>query len=176
MPFYCFYPWHQYFIFAQVKKSKKLDKICFIASVHCDQIGRFIGLWATFYINLPKSPTFLCNFCKGVKICHFIGKSFLGNFYRQLAIFFWSHCISPTRQALLPLALLGFVHWSKASVAFSTQSRYSRLHISCTTSSRNLESKSESLALSKNEVNLPYLGNVRVFCKAVTNLNNILRS
>ena len=48
----------------------------------CDQIGRFIGLWAT--INLPKSPTFLGNYCKGVK-------SFLGNFYRHLVIFFWSH-------------------------------------------------------------------------------------
>ena len=38
----------------------------------CDQIGRFIGLWATFQslrqqlIILPKSPTFLGNFCKGV--------------------------------------------------------------------------------------------------------------
>ena len=42
----------------------------------CDQIGRFIGLWATFSkplatINLPKSPTFLGNFCKGVKIFNF---------------------------------------------------------------------------------------------------------
>ena len=32
-------------------------------------------------INLPKSPTFLGNFCKGVKILIFLVKSFLGNFY-----------------------------------------------------------------------------------------------
>ena len=38
-------------------------------------------------INLPKSPRFLSNFCKGVKITIFLVKSFLGNFYRHLAIF-----------------------------------------------------------------------------------------
>ena len=38
-------------------------------------------------INLPKSPTFLGNFCKGVKIYHFLVKSLLGNFDRYLAIF-----------------------------------------------------------------------------------------
>ena len=49
----------------------------------CDQIGRFIGLWATFQ--------FLGNFCKGFKILNFLEKLFLGNFCRHLAIFFWSH-------------------------------------------------------------------------------------
>ena len=68
-----------------------------VACLQCDQNGQFIRLWATFIkplatINLSKSPTFLGNFCKGVKIYHFIVKSFLGNFYRYLAIFFWSHC------------------------------------------------------------------------------------
>ena len=38
-------------------------------------------------INLPKSPTFLGNLCKGVKIYHFLVKSFLVNFYRHLAFF-----------------------------------------------------------------------------------------
>jgi len=46
-----------------------------VTPLQCDQIGRFIGLWATSKhlatINLPKSPTFLGNFCKGVKIGHF---------------------------------------------------------------------------------------------------------
>ena len=42
----------------------------------CDQIWRFFALWATFLkplatINLHKSLTFLCIFCKGVKIYHF---------------------------------------------------------------------------------------------------------
>ena len=38
-----------------------------VAHVQCDQIGRFIGLWASFQnlcatISLPKSPTFLGTF------------------------------------------------------------------------------------------------------------------
>ena len=43
-------------------------------------------------IILPKLPTLLGNFCKGAKIIHFLIKSYLGNFYRHLAIFIWSHC------------------------------------------------------------------------------------
>ena len=31
-------------------------------------------------INLPKSPTFLCNFCKGVKIYHFSSEIIFGQF------------------------------------------------------------------------------------------------
>ena len=42
-------------------------------------------------INLPQSSPFLSNYCKGVKII-FLVKPFLGNFYRHLAIFIWSHC------------------------------------------------------------------------------------
>ena len=45
----------------------------------CDQIGRFIGLWATLAtINLSKSPTFLGNFCKDVKINHFSSEIIFG--------------------------------------------------------------------------------------------------
>ena len=47
--------------------------------------------WTLAAINLPKSPTYLGNFCGGVKVYHFLVKSFLGNFYRHLAILFWSH-------------------------------------------------------------------------------------
>ena len=47
--------------------------------------GNFLKPLAT--INLPKSPTFLGNFCKGVKNFNFLVKSFLGNFYRYLVIF-----------------------------------------------------------------------------------------
>ena len=39
-------------------------------------------------IILPKSPTFLCIFYKSLI---FLAKSFLGNFYRHLATFYWSH-------------------------------------------------------------------------------------
>ena len=52
-------------------------------------------------INLPKSPAFLGNFCKGVKNLPFLGKSFLGNFYRNLATFYWSHWQMLTQIVLL---------------------------------------------------------------------------
>ena len=53
-------------------------------------LGNFLRPLAT--INLPKSPTFLGNFCKGVKIINFSSEIILGNFDRHLAIFYWSHC------------------------------------------------------------------------------------
>ena len=43
--------------------------------------------------NLSKSPTFLSNSVKVLKSVIFLVKSFLRNFYRHLAIFFWSHCL-----------------------------------------------------------------------------------
>ena len=66
-------------------------KIIRNADGQCDQIGRFIGLSATFkslwqQLIWPNLPTFLGNFCKGVKIYHFSSEIFLGNFYRHLAI------------------------------------------------------------------------------------------
>ena len=45
------------------------------------RLGNFLKPLAT--IILPKSPTFLGNFCKGVKVYLFLVKSFLGNFYRH---------------------------------------------------------------------------------------------
>ena len=47
--------------------------------------GHFLKPLAT--INMPKSSQFSGTFCKGVKIYDFLVKSFLGNFYRHLAIF-----------------------------------------------------------------------------------------
>ena len=44
-------------------------------------LGNFLKHLATFI--LPKSPTLLGNFCKGVKIFILLLKSFLGNFYRH---------------------------------------------------------------------------------------------
>ena len=46
-------------------------------------------------INLTKSHTFLGNFCYFAKVSkslNFLVKSFLGNFYRHLATFYWSRC------------------------------------------------------------------------------------
>ena len=59
----------------------------------CDQIGRFIALWAIFQslwqqLILSKSPTFLGNFCKGVKIYHFSSEIIFGQLLWHLAIFF----------------------------------------------------------------------------------------
>ena len=62
----------------------------------CDQIGRIFALWATiqsreqqlFYPNRPHCYTI---FVKVSKSIIFLVKSFLGNFYRHLAIFIWSH-------------------------------------------------------------------------------------
>ena len=54
-------------------------------------LGNFSKLLAT--INLHKSPTFLGNFCLGIKIFNFRSeKLILGNFYRHLVTFYWSHC------------------------------------------------------------------------------------
>ena len=54
-------------------------------------LGNFLKPLAT--INLPQSPPFLGNFWKLSKSIIFLVKLFLGNIYRHLAIFFWSHCM-----------------------------------------------------------------------------------
>ena len=48
-------------------------------------LGNFLKPLTTIY--LPKSRTFLGNFCKGVKIYHFCSELIFGNFYRHLMIF-----------------------------------------------------------------------------------------
>ena len=65
-----------------------------VAVVQCDQIGRFIALWVLFKAcgnnYLAQITHILGNFWKGVTFFKFLEKSFLGNFYRHLATFFWS--------------------------------------------------------------------------------------
>ena len=51
-------------------------------------LGNFLKLLAT--INLSKSPTFLGNFCKGVKIYQSSSEIIFRQLW-HLAIFFWSH-------------------------------------------------------------------------------------
>ena len=63
----------------------------------CDQIWRFIGLWTTFksfwqYLICPNLSHSYGIFVKESKSIIFLVKSFLGKFYRHLAIFFWSRC------------------------------------------------------------------------------------
>ena len=42
-------------------------------------------------INLPKSPTFLTNFCKCVNIIHFSSEIIFGQLLLTFGDFFWSH-------------------------------------------------------------------------------------
>ena len=56
-------------------------------------LGNFLIPWAT--INLPKSPTFEGNFCKGVKIYHFSCEIIFGQLLKIFGDFFWSHCPRP---------------------------------------------------------------------------------
>jgi len=81
-----------------------------LCRVQCDQIGWFFCTLGNHSkpdatIILPKLPTLLGNFCKGVKIIHFLLKSFLGNFYRHLAIFIWSHWLCYSYLYLFELTL-----------------------------------------------------------------------
>ena len=62
----------------------------------CDQIGRFIGLWASIQSIWPQliCPNLLHSFAIFVKVSKsfiFLVKFFLANFHINLAIFFWSH-------------------------------------------------------------------------------------
>ena len=54
-------------------------------------LGNFSKPVAT--IILPKSTTFLGNFCKGVKSFNFSSEITFGQLYRHLAIFYRSHCL-----------------------------------------------------------------------------------
>ena len=74
--------------------------------MQCDQIGRFIGLWTTFHsplatISLPKSPTFLGNFYKDVKILNFYIKIIFG----QLLLTFWRLFLVTLAQSVVPTYL-----------------------------------------------------------------------
>ena len=77
------------------------SKFSSIEGRQCDQIGGnlldFGQLFKT--IILTKSPTFLVNYCKGVKIFNFSSEIILGNFYRHLSTFYWSHWRQTSRQA-----------------------------------------------------------------------------
>ena len=63
----------------------------------CDQIGRFIGLWATFeslwqQFICPNLPKFLGNFWKGDKIYQFSSEVIFGQLLLTFGDFFWSQC------------------------------------------------------------------------------------
>ena len=66
------------------------------SAVQCDQIGRFVGFWATLQslwqqLICPNLPHSKAIFVKVSKSIIFLVKSFLDNFYRHLATFYCSH-------------------------------------------------------------------------------------
>ena len=81
----------------------------------CWTLGNFSKPLAT--TNLPKSLTFLSNFLKVSKTLIFLMKSFLVNFYRHLATFYWSRwpavrvsltCNSHKKQSAVIFLLVSF--------------------------------------------------------------------
>ena len=88
---------------------------------HC----RFCPVWPDWAIyctsdNFSKPvariilPKFSVKFCKGAKIFHYSSEIFLGNFYRHLATFYWSHWFRPT-QTLVHFPLLALKQLLKRS-------------------------------------------------------------
>ena len=64
--------------------------------MQCDQIGWFNALYTTFQslcqqLFCPNCLHYYTIFVKSSKTLIFLLKSFLGNFYRHLMIFYWSH-------------------------------------------------------------------------------------
>ena len=72
--------------------GKYTQRVC-IALTRCDKIWQFIIFWATFQSpgNNYFANTFLAIFVKVPKSVILLEKSYLGNFYIHLAIFYWSH-------------------------------------------------------------------------------------
>ena len=54
---------------------------------------------------MAKTPTFLDNFCEGVKIYHFSNEIIFGHLLQTFGGFFWSHC--------LPCTVAIFIFWGK---------------------------------------------------------------
>ena len=63
----------------------RLDDFLHFGLLFCT-LGYFLTPLAT--INLPKSPTFLGNFCKGVKIYHFYSEIIFGHLLATFGDFF----------------------------------------------------------------------------------------
>ena len=69
------------------------------AWAQCDQIGRVFALWAIIQSRWQQLFYPICLHCQAIfvtvsKSFIFLVKSYSGNFYRHLAIFIWSHCMS----------------------------------------------------------------------------------
>ena len=87
------------------------------SGLQLDQIGRFIGLWdflkSLATIILPKSPTFLGNFSKVVKIYHFSSEIIFGQLLQTFGDFF-----------LVTLIVKGFCQTKHAQGTIKYYNRY----------------------------------------------------
>ena len=67
-----------------------------------DDFGQVLKPLATY--NLPKSPTFLCKFFKGVKIYHFSSEIIFGQLLQTFGDFFLVTLILSSKFSLLEMA------------------------------------------------------------------------
>ena len=82
----------------------------------CDQIGRFFALWAATI--LPKLPTLLGNFCKGVKIIHFSSEIIFGQLFIEIWRFLSGHTVGK-----IVLLLIATSNHKGFDFSFSTNSK-----------------------------------------------------
>ena len=66
----------------------------FFRTYQCGQIGQILKASDNNYF--AQIAHIFRHFFKGVQIFEFLVKTFLGNFYRHLATFYWSHWHLPT--------------------------------------------------------------------------------
>ena len=95
------------------KQPLAICQTAFFCSV--TRLGDLLDVGATFQslwqqLICPNFPHSQAIFVKGSKSSIFLVKSFLGNFYRHLVMFFWSHCSSASF-FILSLSLSCF--WSQ---------------------------------------------------------------
>ena len=124
-----------------------------VGRLQCDQIGQFIGLWATFQslwqqLICPNLLTFLGNFCKGVKIFNLFSEIILGNFDRHLATFNWSHWRLTYLDISLSVQILSALTNTLALECFSTAAAGTATKASIFLSLSFFLSLSQSLSLS----------------------------
>ena len=90
----------------------------------CDLIGRLIELWVTFQslwqqLFCPNCPHFQAIFVNVPKSFIFLVNSFLGNFKRHLATFYWFHCLFSSSLTYMPLSLYFFLPLSTLTSSLS---------------------------------------------------------
>ena len=68
-----------------MRPELELEAVCQDLAIFCT-LGHFLKNLAT--INLPKSTTFLGNFCKGVKIYHICSEIIFGQVLQTFGDFF----------------------------------------------------------------------------------------